>query len=160
MTYLIMTLLAALALGLSFHGRVRNVAANIAEGTHNGILNKRATAPITTRHLLMKFGATADLIAVNGANDYPLGPCPDEAEAANDIVPVHLLGVHPETQLGVASEAIAAGGEVYTAAGGKLQDLPVAAGTYYKVGLALTAAGADEDVLEYAPCTPVETVVS
>lgn len=140
--------------------RSRQVAANIAGGTHAGVLSKRATAAIATRHLLVKFGATADLIEVNGANDKPLGPCPDEAEEAGDVVAANLLGLRGSTEFMVAAEAIAVGVDVFTAAGGKVQDLPAGAGTYYKVGVALVAADGDGDVLEVAPCQPVETVVS
>jgi len=58
-----------------------------------------------------------------------------------------------------ASEAITAGEDVYTAAAGKAQDLPVAAGTYYHVGRALTAATGDGVEIEVETCVPEKLVV-
>jgi len=134
--------------------------ANIGEGTHCGSISKKADAAIATRNLLVKFGSDGDHVAACGANDIPLGPVDDEAEAAEDFINVRLLGVDGMTQLMVASEAITAGEAVFTAANGKVQDLPGGAGTYYQVGYALTAAGADGDVIEVQHCAPIKTVVS
>lgn len=157
--YVIMLTLLVLGLSQLLQRRRLPRAANIADGTHCS-LSKRATAAIATRHLLVTFGATADLIAVAAADDVPLGPCIDEPETALDPVAVKLLGIDPETVKMVASEAITAGEDVFAAAGGKVQDLPVAAGTYYKVGRALTAAAADGDEIEVQHCTPLATVVA
>jgi hypothetical protein len=134
--------------------------ANIAEGTHMGSLSKKADATNATRHLLTKFGSDADHYALCGASDIPLGPTPDEADAIDDLNEIRLLGIHKETLLMIASEAITAGEAVYTAAGGKVQDLPAGAGTYYKVGYALTAAAADGDKIEVQHCAPIATVVT
>jgi hypothetical protein len=70
--------------------------------------------------------------------------------AAGDPVGVALMN-KPGTHEMVASEAIADGADVYAAAGGKVCALPVAAGTYYKVGIALSAAGEDGDIIEVLP---------
>lgn len=51
----------------------------------------------------------------------------------------------------IAAGAIAVGAEVYAAAGGKVQALPAAPGTYQKVGVAMEAATADGDVIEVMP---------
>jgi hypothetical protein len=40
-----------------------------------------------------------------------------------------------------------------------VQDEPVAAGTYFKVGTARTAAAGDNSVFEVVPCTPQRVVV-
>lgn len=64
----------------------------------------------------------------------------------------------PGTQIMIASDAINAGADVYAAADGKVSMLPVEAGTYYKIGIALTVAKADGDGVEVAPngaCLPV-----
>lgn len=57
----------------------------------------------------------------------------------------------PGTQIMIASEAINAGADVYAAANGKVSMLPVAAGTYHKVGVTLTVAAEDGDGIEVAP---------
>jgi hypothetical protein len=134
-------------------------AINIAEGTHKGSVRKLADAAIATRYLLFKFGSDVNHIAVAGANDIPLGTVDDEAAAAEDEVGVNILGSTGRTLLMVASEALTVGEAVYTAASGKVQDLPAGAGTYYQVGYAMNATSADGDVVEVQPCTPVKTVV-
>jgi hypothetical protein len=135
--------------------------ANIAEGTHaDGCITKLTDAAIATRFLLFKVGSDGNHIAANGANDMPLGIVDDEASAAEKRVSVQLLGVRSGTLLMVASEAITVGENVYSAASGKIQDLPAGAGTYYRVGVALTAAGADGDLVEVQHCVPQATVVS
>jgi hypothetical protein len=163
MKHLLLTILAIFTaplclIAMAFQ-KGRLVAANIADGTHAGSLTKKATAAITTRNLLVKFGATADLLAVNGVADEPLGPCVDEA-GINDPATIRLLGIYPETVIMVGVEAVAAGADVYTAASGKVQDLPTANGTYWKVGKALTACTGDNDAFEVAHCTPVKLVIN
>jgi hypothetical protein len=146
-------------LGRAFTPRV--LAANIGEGTHpDGALAKRADAAITDRHRLVKFGSDANHIALCGAGDLPLGPCPDEPEAAEDPCAVLALGAVRGTVKMVASEAIDAGEQVYTAASGKVQDLPGGAGTYYLVGTAATAAGAADEEIEVIPSYPIKVVIS
>lgn len=133
--------------------------ANVAEGTHCGSISKKADAVNATRHLLVKFGTDADHYAICGANAIPLGTVPDEADAIEDLNQILLLGVTDETVLMIASEAIAVGVAVYTAANGKIQDLPAGAGTYYHVGYALTASAADGDKIEVQHCAPIKTVI-
>lgn len=128
-------------------------------GTHEKAIGRFTDAAIATRHLLFKQGSDADHIVVCGANAIPLGTVADEATAAEARVHINLLGKGPTKRM-VASEAISAGEQVYTAANGKVQDLPGAAGTYYLVGTALTAAAADGDVIEVSDCAPVATVVT
>lgn len=52
------------------------------------------------------------------------------------------------TQKVTAAGAISKGADIYAAAAGKVQALPAGAGTYRKVGIALEAATADDDVIE------------
>lgn len=143
------------------HSRRRNqlIACNIAEGTHDQALSKLTDAAITVRHYLYKFGSDAQHIAVMAAtSDVPLGTVPDEASAAEEAVSVQLLGKGPTKKM-VASEAMTVGDEVFTTATGKVQDRPAGAGTYWCIGIALTAAGADGDIIEVQDCVPVRVVI-
>ena len=128
-------------------------------GTHeDGKVPFVAEEAFATRHLLAKKGTGATQILNGTANAKPWGTCLDEP-GAGDGATVAVLGAVRGTLLMRASEAIAVGADVYTAAAGKVQDLPAGAGTYYKVGVAITAAAADGDLFEVAPCHPVATVV-
>jgi hypothetical protein len=91
----------------------------------------------------------------------PLGVMQDEIATAELGEPraLKLLGQAPGTLPMVASAAVAAGALVYTAAGGKVQTIPSAAGTYYLVGTALTAASANNDVITVNHCAPVRIVI-
>lgn len=167
--HLLLTLAAAIILcGVLYYAvasayqRPRRVRfANIAEGRHaTGNVTKLTDASISTRYLLGKDGSDDNHIAACGASDIPLGVITDEASAAEEPVNVAILGNAVGTLLVVASEAITVGEHVYTAASGKVQDLPGSAGTYYEVGVALTAASADGDVIEIAHTVARKTVVS
>jgi len=151
---------AAVALANVIRNRGRLSACNVAEGTHAGSITRKTDAAIATRHLLVKVGSDADHIAACGASEVPIGTVPDEAAAAEENVEVALLGSAPSSRKMVASEAITAGEKVYTAASGKVQDLPTDAGTYYCVGTALTPASADGDVIEVDPAPAQKEVVS
>lgn len=118
-----------------------------------GLATRRADAAIATRYLLVKIGTDVDHVAINGATDLPLGVCTDEAEAAEDVIAVNLLGSNNATQRMVASAVINLGDLVYTAANGKIRSAPTGA-TVYKVGRALQAATADGHVIEVEPCFP------
>ncbi len=122
-------------------------------------MSKAADAAISTRFLLVKPGSDADHVAVNGAGDKPSGVCTDEADAAEDLVNVASLNATDETRKLVASEAIAHGADLYTAASGKVQDEPAVAGTYYRIGKARQAASADGDVIEAETHSPIKVVV-
>jgi hypothetical protein len=76
------------------------------------------------------------------AADIPLGTI-DNTETDTGINHTVLLLGHGSTRKMVASGIIAYGAQVYTAAGGK-----VASTGTYPVGQALTAAGADNDIIE------------
>lgn len=168
----IQTLLAviaglALAFRRSLYGDDRLIAANTNPptcGTHDdGKISRLPDAALSVRHLLVKKGSDGDHIDVNGASDMPLGTVPDTASSAQVteglVYKTVLLLGHGDTKIMVASEAISAGDDVYTAANGKVQDLPSGAGTYYKVGKALTAAAANNDGIEVASCPPTLKVV-
>ncbi|WOO41167.1 capsid cement protein [Rubellicoccus peritrichatus] len=134
------------------------VFSNVAEGTHAGQVTRMLESDITTRHLLGKIGSASTQVDLADAGDAPLGVITDCGEAG-DYVNVSLPGSVDSTLLMIASEAISAGEDVYTAASGKVQDRPLVAGTYYQIGRALTDAAGDGDVLEVEPVSPRKTVV-
>lgn len=80
--------------------------------------------------------ATDDAI---GVNDY--------AAAINEPCAVELACGCGSKEF-TAAGAIAAGADFYQAADGKVQALPVAAGTYQRVGKAFEAAAADDSIFE------------
>ncbi|WP_232289507.1 capsid cement protein [Verrucomicrobium spinosum] len=146
-----------------FGGRPRHgvAMANTYEeavGTHHSAVDRKAEAAITTRHLLYKKGTADNQVSACGAAEIPLGTV-DNIVDIDERVSVLLLG-KGSTKKMVASEAITVGEQVFTAAAGKVQDLPAGAGTYYGVGTALTAAGADGDLIEVQDCVPVKLVVT
>lgn len=146
---------AAFSLGLAEPTR-RLRLNGLTDGTHaDGKLGHLlADAALSTRYLLVKTGSDANHFAVSGASDKPLGVCLDEPAAAEDPATVQLLGAGKGTVKMVGSEAIAAGADVYAAANGKVQDQPAGAGSYWKVGRAVTACTGDADTFEVAPCQP------
>jgi hypothetical protein len=73
-----------------------------------------------------------------------LGSTTKETFAADEYVGVDLIN-RSGTRILTAAGAIAAGAVVYTAANGKVDDVATSA---TRVGIALTAAGADGDFLE------------
>lgn len=130
------------------YGRARIIAHNIAEGTHAEAKTYLTDAAITTRHLLYKVGTDANHIAVCGSTSVPLGTVDDEATAAEEYVAVQLMG-KGSTKRVVASGAVSAGALVYLGASGK-----VASSGTQCIGVALTAASTDGDIIEMIDTTP------
>lgn len=124
--------------------------------THGESVRRTNDAAVTARHLLWQQGSTDNGIAVNIATTCPLGTVDNTETATGQGQTVLLLG-KGNTKKMVASEAITAGEQVFTAAAGKVQDTPTGA-TVYLVGTALTAAAADGDIIEVQDCTPVRLV--
>jgi hypothetical protein len=139
-------------------GRYSGLEALANESCPNGRTTRYAEAAVTLKGLLLKQGTAANQVNLCGASDLPLALSLDAA-VINDTVPIALLGATPGTLVAIASEAITQGEEVFTAASGKLQDLPVGAGTYYSVGYAYTAASGDNAEFEIIPHTPRKLVV-
>jgi len=152
-------LLVGVALGLMPKRGDRSFA-NSLIGTHRGSMTRFSDAVVSTRYLLGTTGSDAQHVAVGGASTIPIGVIADEASSAGDEVAVELLGASNSTVRMVASAAITAGSLVYTAASGKVSALSSTAGTYYCVGVALTAASSSGDVIEVDPCVAQKTVVS
>jgi hypothetical protein len=122
----------------------------------------RTDGPITTKHLLHKFGSTKQHITLTeAAADCPLGTVQMEAGAAGEWRGVALLGLHPGLLPMVAGEAIEVGEEVFSAADGKVQDRPVASGTYWYLGICVEQpAAGDGDVILVQHTVPVRVVIA
>lgn len=118
--------------------------------THNNSVRRTNDAAVSTRHLLWKKGASDGTVALNGASDIPLGTI-DNVESSTGLGQTILLLGKGATKKMVASEAIGVGARVFAAASGK-----VAASGTILLGIALTAAGQDDDILEVADITPVQ----
>ena len=118
----------------------------------------KADAAIS-RYLLVKYGSDMEHAALCGAAGIPLGNSEDSPGAAEDPFTVTMFGLTCKEVIVIASEAIAANVDVYTAANGKVQDLPAGAGTYYLVGRSSQAAAGDGDKLRLLPCFPVKVVI-
>ena len=143
-------------------GRRLVLLANIAEGAHaDGCKTYLTDAAQSLRHALVMFG-TADHVAVTTADtDIPLGVCNDEADAAEDVINVQLLGQKEGTILVVAQAAIGVGAYLVPAAAGRVQTIVGLSGvTTYIVGRALNAASSQGDLVEMAHCGPVQRVIA
>lgn len=141
-------------------GQSQCVANIFTEGIHEAAKTVKLDATVTVRNLLYKLGSDAAHVAVCAATaDVPLGTIDDEGVAENDVA-LLILGKGPTKKM-VASEAIVVGDILFTTTSGKVQNAPGAgAATYYQVGVALTAAAADGDVIEVADCAPIKLVMT
>lgn len=97
---------------------------------------------ISEPFLLGQFDTTGIVKPCALASAEPFCVIADKAAAGGEAVPVWLLGATPHAVRVVSGGAITLGADIYTAASGRVQALPSAAGTYYKVGIALEAATA------------------
>lgn len=127
-------------------------------GTHETAVSRIAEGAIASPYLLVKAGTNPFTQVITcGAAEEPVGVAQDDATDTQRLGVDLLNG--GRTLLMVASEAITAGDDIYTAASGKVQDEPGSAGTYWKVGKAVAAAAADGDAVEVATHTPIKVVV-
>jgi hypothetical protein len=110
----------------------------------SGVLTFSAGAAIA-QHLRVKLVAGVLQVAV--AADGPgveVGTMEEASFAAGDVVAVKARN-HPGTRKMVADAAVAANAQVFSRAGGKVGATSVGA---FRVGIALTAAAADGDIIE------------
>lgn len=122
---------------------------------------RRSISALIDWFTLLFFSASAIAIWVIWLSVQTGVPCgvalTDAADA--DEIGVQAFGGADRTLVVIASAAISAGA-IVIADSTKVKTLPTAGGTYYIVGQALTAADADGDRLEIAPCPPVKIVVT
>ena len=140
-----------------FRNRRSTANAEGLAGTHERAIHRTADAAITARHSLVKKGTDNDHIAIAGAADLPYGTVDDEP-ATGDRVAVQLLGRGPTKRM-IASGALASGIEVFTAAFGQVQARPSATGTYWFVGVTITASANSGDIIEVNDTQPVKLVI-
>lgn len=94
--------------------------------------------------------ANTGKVSANGLATRPIGVAMQAAFADGDVIAVKLLpGVG--TFKGIAKEALAIAAVLYTEAAGKLQD--TAEATSLPIGIALEAATAENDIIEWMPLT-------
>lgn len=147
-------ILAVAAMGYAMRGM--RLAANTYDAaveTHESAILRLNAAAIAARHLLYT-QSIGDTVAVNGATDIPLGTI-DNIETAVNFRQSVLLLDKGSTKKMVANGAISAGQRVFTAAGGKVSN--VYGATLYQVGIALSSALADNDIIEVADSSPMKT---
>lgn len=142
---------SAAGLGLAF--------SNEAIGNHSGTMTAIAATEIPAKFLLVNFAADESQrrVAVASEKDRCFGVSLDEA-LPGDPIAIQFLG-GDRTMKMTAATAICRGSFVFLAKDGKVQERPTRAGTYQRVGLALTSAAAG-NLLEVLSCLPIETVVA
>lgn len=124
-------------------------------GYHIGGRCTATASGAITEFTLVKLSAAGTVAANDGV---PAGVALTDADSG-DEVGFNSLGGADRTLVVIASAAVAAGA-ILIADSTKVKTLPTAGGTYYIIGQALTAADADGDRLEMAPCSPVKIVVT
>lgn len=100
-------------------------------------------------HALVKLSSGKVVVNTATATDIPIGVA-RYAVAEGELVAVDLLNAVGSVEM-VAAGALAQGAIAYAAADGEVSAVPVGAGTYRKIGVALEAATADQDVIEILP---------
>lgn len=156
--YYLAALLALFKLSPQPLGFAVNAATNLIPGEN--VVSLLPTAAHAA-NVLVKWGADAQHYAVCGANDFPIGFVESNVLAGETgrAQAVCLLGSYRRPLAMTCSETIAYTDELYTAAAGAVQNLPVVTGTYYKVGRPL-AAGVSGAGVPAQHCYPVAVAVS
>lgn len=148
---------ASLAIAIAAGGRKLVAASNAITntGTYPGGRFTATASGTVTLNKLVKLTAAKTVAANDGV------PCGIALSTETDgyEVGVQALGGCDRTVRAIASAAIAVNA-ILIADSEKVKTLPVAGGTYYIVGQALSAADADGDEVEMAPCAPVKIVVT
>ena len=101
--------------------------------------------------------ANTGLIAKSGLAEKDIGTALTEAFAAGDRIAVKLRTAAGSHKM-IASEALAIAADVYTESDGEVQD--TAQATAYLLGTAVTAAAADQDIVEVIYNTHGDTAAS
>jgi hypothetical protein len=124
-------------------------------GCHLGGRFTATASGAITEFTLVKLSAANTVAANDGV---PIGVALSDADDATEVG-VNALGGADRTLVLIASAAIVVNA-IVIADSTKVKTLPTAGGTYYIVGTALTAADADGDRIEVAPCSPIKIVVT
>lgn len=132
--------------------------ANWNERTHVKSLTVTLEADFAERHLLAAAGTGKDKVVAGTALLKPVGVVTDEG-VSGDRLALRLLTATDETVPMVAAGAVAAYAEVYATAVGRVSERPTTPGAYWRVGRALTAAGAAGDLIEVEGQPPVLEMV-
>ena len=134
---------------------VAAINATTNDGYHMGGRFTATASGAITEKTLVKMSSTGVVAANDGV---PCGVATSDADDTYEVG-VQALGGADRTVKMIASAAVAAGA-IVIADSTKVKTLPTAGGTYYIVGQAITAAAADGDELEVAPCPPIKIVVT
>jgi hypothetical protein len=147
--------------GRRFIDLANSILVNI---TPKGRATAVADAAFTSRYLIAKRGAQYYSIAIAGQGDTPYGVVPDMTPTTDtDLsypLPVNILGLNEDTERMIGSGAIAIDQLITTDAAGQVRALPSAAGTYWVLGKAKTAAVAQGDQVEVIPSFPYQVTVA
>lgn len=129
-------------------------------GTHpTGCIPRIAEAVFATGLLLKKGSAAGSVVVTTAATENPVGISVTPPDVIGDNVSVELLTA-PGTKTGTLGAGGAADGDLLVpAAGGKLQKIPTAAGTYYVCARALQT-GSENDEIELETFEPRPVVIS
>jgi hypothetical protein len=106
---------------------------------------------------LVKFSSGTLVYNTAAATDDPVG-VNDYNVASGERASLMTLSEDGSLEM-TAAGVIALDADVYAAADGKIQALPTDGGTYRKIGIAMEAATADDDIIEILPYAYASTTV-
>lgn len=124
-------------------------------GYHQGGRFTATASGAVTANTLVKLSAAGTVAANDGV---PIGVALATEEDTYEVG-VQALGGADRSVIVIASAAVAVNA-ILIADSTKVKTLPTSGGTYYIVGTAISAADADGDEVEMAPCSPVKIVVT
>lgn len=134
------------------------------DNTHKNNITKIASANLSKGTVVKLKSTDTTKIEACAATDAAAIGIVLDAVKSGDNVAVALLGIANHTVEAIANAAISAGAKVYLGASGKVQPAPAAgaaAQTVYCIGVALTAAYADGNIVELAHRAPtIETIAA
>jgi len=127
-----------------------------------GHVNRLCDAALTLDFTVVKAGSTpATGCDVCTAAYKPIGIAQGTAVITTGVAKIALL--NGDVLPAIASEAIAVGDDVYVTALGKVAKaatILASAGTYYRIGRAVTATTATGQTIQIKTCSPIKVVVS
>ncbi len=102
------------------------------------------------QYRLVKISAANTGIVTTAITDSPIGVSMISAAGAHEVVPLQTMGIAKI----VASDAVSIGAQVMPTASGAGKCVTTAGATAKSIGIALSAAGADGDVIEVQLALP------